>query len=301
MGEPQSDGASSSDSGRTVSVLDASGHETDAVQWVEPTSEEIAEAEAEAIAVADAVEKYQTQVKEEEQRLDDAWRAYENKVLQSKQDVVSANKELQEKVISRLEWKNREDWPTRGRTKGVAGLAPLALAVGAVAAPALGPAALVASLAGTGFTYRRGMSTVKVISELKKLTGLSDAARKDVEYILRKKTHKAVKSGKVAGPVAAAMLQAPILSTGVSATATVYGAAKSVIKSGKETKGKHRHETATRILDKLMENDPSYRSIARALFVNQDDPMEWVTLLQVCPPSHKELAVKVLMGKIASK
>jgi len=291
MSEPQ----------KTVSVLDASGHETDAVQWVEPTSDEIAEAEAEAIAVADAVENYQTRVKEDEQRLDEASRARENKLLKSKQDTVSSNKELQEQVINRLEWKNREDWGTRGRIKGVAGLAPLALVVGAVAAPALGPAAFVAGLAGTGFTYRRGMSTVKVISELKKLTGLSDAAEKDVEYILGKKAHKAVKSGKVAGPVAAAILGAPIVSTGVSAAATVIGAVKSVIKSSKGTKGKHRHETATRILDKLMENDPSYRSIVRALFVNQDDPMEWVTLLQVCPPSHKELAVKVLMGKIASK
>ena len=156
MSEPQ----------KTVSVLDASGHETDAVQWVEPTSEEIAEAEAEAIAVADAVENYQTRVNEDEQRLDEAWRASENKLLKSKQDTVSGNKELQEQVINKLEWKNREDWGTRGRIKGVAGLAPLALVVGAVAAPALGSAAFVASLARTGFTYPPRMATVKGISVL---------------------------------------------------------------------------------------------------------------------------------------
>jgi hypothetical protein len=173
---------------------------------------------------------------------------------------------------NKLQWKNREDWKTRGRVKGLAGMA-------------LGFAALKhVPIGGALMAIPKIMSTDDVISKLCELkkSGCSDEAAKDIDYIISKKQAKAAKAG-----------------IGIFVSTVPYAIAKKAYKKYKGTLGKHRGEVAKRLLQKVKNGDEAtYRGIVLALLHEGAHAQE---MLQRLKAVDEDLAVTVLMGKIASK
>jgi len=67
----------------------------------------------------------------------------------------------------------------------------------------------------------------------------------------------------------------------------------------KKNRGKDREEVATRIYQKIKADDGDYNAIVFTLFMNKVDPGFYVSRLLAT--ENAGLAVKVLMGKIASR
>jgi hypothetical protein len=184
----------------------------------------------------------------------------------------AASEEEQDEINAALQWENREDLFTRGKLKSVGGAAAGA-ALGTLAPP------LGASLAALKFAR-----TYTVIGALEALKNSGSVqANRDVEYILWKKQQKAIKA-------AVEMVPDPV----VSKAPMVYNVAGAF----KRNRGKKRREVAERIFDN-MRTDLCYAAIVFALFTNKINPGLYVQRL--CSTDEKDTAVKVIMGKIASR
>jgi hypothetical protein len=180
-------------------------------------------------------------------------------------------RQFETESTKKLRWKNREDWATRGRVKGVLGTA-------------LGLAALKhVPIGGALMAIPKIMSTDDVISKLCELkkSGCSDEAAKDIDYIISKKQAKVAKAG-----------------IGIFVSTVPYAIVKKAYKKYKGTLGKHRREVAKRLLQKVKDGDATYRGIVLALFHEGAHAQE---MLQRLKAVDEDLAVTVLMGKVASK
>lgn len=200
---------------------------------------------------------------------------------------IDRDKEAADKRVAAMEWENREDFRTRAKLKAVA-----PLVFGAI--PKVG------SAISQSVTTLRGVNTENVMSALKSLQSLSAEARKDVEYVLHNKRKKA---GKAAVSLVASGIDLVTPSPVPVAALSVTGVTvlRTVGKALAGTRGVKRREVATRILDAIQKDpiDRSYLSVVYALFINKPDPGVWVKNLYAC--SNRDLAVKVLMSKIASR
>ena len=145
------------------------------------------------------------------------------------------------------------------------------------------------NVAGAVIAVPRICNTANVLGHLTPLIQgqLSDDAKEDIAYICEKKMAKMSKAELS-------------MVAGVSTFVTAFYAGKGIGKALAGTKGAHRTDVATRILEKLQRNDPDYRAIVKALFANDDNPELWLYLLQVCPKAFSGLARRLLMRKIAS-
>jgi hypothetical protein len=180
---------------------------------------------------------------------------------------------------SQLEWKNRDDWKTRGRVKGLAGMAASAVSVHGVG---------IGSMVMAGAMLYSTHDVVARLGELKKSAG-SAQAKEDIEYIIGKKKAKMVKGAIGATPAGTAV--------------TILGIAKNLYKRYKKTLGKHRDEVAKRILERLKSDDDEYLAISLALFHGNKDATgssKAQETVQRLKAADESLAVKVLLGKIAS-
>ena len=165
-------------------------------------------------------------------------------------------------VSCALQWENREDFLTPGKLKSL----------GSAAAGAIGSAA-------------RLINTVYVAGALYGLSGtLSKEANDDVEYILWQKTKKGAKA-------LISMAPDPIVSKAALAW-NISGAAK-------RHRGVERMHRATRLYEGIKKRDGHYIAIVFALFVNKKNPS--IFLQRLLSTDDKDLAIKVLMGKIASR
>lgn len=180
----------------------------------------------------------------------------------------------EEDVDYALVWENREDFATYGKLKSIGGAAA-GVVLGKIAPP----------LGGTIAALRLA-KTINVLGALEALRNgtLSAKAKEDVEYIVKKKHQKVVKA-------ALAMSPDPIVSKAPLAW-NMAGVRK-------RDRGKLRTEVATRIYSRIKAQDDDYFAIVFALFKNKQDPGR--CLQRLLTTTNETLAIKVLMGKIASR
>ena len=174
-------------------------------------------------------------------------------------------------IETALAWENREDFFTLGKIKGVAGAVADA-AAGALGSPLAGAVA--------ALRFARTATVIGALEALKSQLS-SDDAQKVVQYILDKKQMKAVK--------------AAVGMTPASSGATAWN----VVRHLRLGAGIEREAVAKEIYQRMKRVDKDYCSIVYALFSNKDDPGLW--LLRLAYSTDEQLAVKVLMGKIASR
>jgi hypothetical protein len=206
----------------------------------------------------------------EETELAGIARRFETELARQAAERKEANAELQ--------WKNRDDWTTRGRLKGLAGMAASSISLHGVG---------IGSIAMTGAMLYSTHDVICRLGELK-LSASSMQAKADIDYIIGKKKAKMAKGavGLAAGTAV-----------------TIYSIGKNLYKRYKKTLGKHREEVAKRILERLKNDDRDYLAIALALFHGGADTAESgkaQRTVQRLRAADEDLAVKVLLGKIAS-
>ena len=194
---------------------------------------------------------------------------------------------------AKLHAANREDFLALGKLKTVAKIAG-PLGVGQV--PVVGPVikALMQAVVGASAHQR----TENVIGVLNSLKGLSADAKDDVAYIVRQKERK---KAKVEASGVATTVDT---FTGVpiaSALVTGKTVLRTVEKTLHETRGLERRDRAERILNGIRKSpaDPSYIQVVYALFINRSDAIDMIQSL--ITSGNRDLCIKVLMGKIASR